>query len=86
MLGGDDEDSSLEGFSDCIATIRDNICFDNIVSQLNEEFDATKDYLGSEITSITSHRFTSGVFEFHTEYCDCDTEWHQINLVIDTQL
>ena len=61
------------------------MCSDNIVSQLNKEFDSTWDYLGADITSITSHRFTSGVVEFHTEYSDGDTKWHPIDLVIDIQ-
>ena len=42
--------------------------------------------MGAEITSITNHRFTSGVVEFHTEYSDGDTEWHPIGRVIDAQL
>ena len=74
MLDGDDEDSSLKGVSGCIVTNRDYICLDNIVSQLNEEFDFTEDYLGDEITSITNHCFTSGMVEFHIEYSDGDTE------------
>ena len=61
------------------------IFFDNVVSQLNEEFDSTEDYLGAEIISITNHRLTSGVVEFLTEYSDGDTECHPIDLVIDSQ-
>ena len=30
--------------------------------------------LGTAITSITNHRFTSGVVEFNSEYSDGDTK------------
>ena len=45
---------------------------DDIDSHVNAVFDRGDDYLAAELTSITDHRYLSGVLEFNVEYSNGD--------------